>query len=318
VEEWEETASDGLKVTIRETDRGDTVETAALHNENFGGFSDKGLDGPYTARFRAKRKRRPGIGHNRPPVRLLECRRLVGGAGPAGWAGIQPSGPPPSVCQAIRQTEQSVPPCLTPERDRAEEQERLEWRIKQLDEPTDPNAGTSASFARGILREERLQLLAQHTERRIQALYCQRYKPSRGLEAKRFPKLPVVATKLLPKEARRQPAAERRAELNVLVANYLARGGEIAICPPETTSAQLKKQKPQTKMGRPLVASEEQVQHILKLRKQGKSIRRIADDLGLGRGVVERTIAKHKPKWKQPTPAAPLQLATCPAPRLRP
>jgi hypothetical protein len=253
VEEWEETASDGLKVTIRETDRGDTVETAALHDENFGGFGDKGLDGPYTARFRAKRRRRPGIGHNRPPVRFLKCRHLIGGAGPTGWAGIQPSGPPPSVCQAIRQTEQSVPPCLTPERDWAEEQERLEWRIKQLDESTDPNAGPSASFARGILREERLQLLSQHTERRIQALYCRRYKPSKALEAKRFPKLLVVSTKLLPKEARRQPAAERRAELNALVANYLARGGEIAICPPETTTAQLNKRKTKTKMGRRLI-----------------------------------------------------------------
>jgi hypothetical protein len=253
VEEWEETASDGLKVTIRETDRGDTVETAALHDEKFGGFGDKGLDGPYTAGFRAKRKRRPSIGHNRPPVRLLKCRHLIGGAGPTGWAGIQPSGPPPFVCQAIRQTEQSVPPCLTPERDRAEAQERLEWRLKQLDEPTDQNAGPSASFARGILREERLQLLSQHTERRIQALYCRRYKPSRALEAKRFPKLPAVATKLLPKEARWQPAAERRAELNVLVANYLARGGEIAICPPETTTAQPIKRKTKTKMGRPLI-----------------------------------------------------------------
>ena len=58
---WDETAPDGLKVTIRETDRGDTVETGALYDENFGGFGDKGLDGAYTPRFRAKRKRPPAL-----------------------------------------------------------------------------------------------------------------------------------------------------------------------------------------------------------------------------------------------------------------
>jgi hypothetical protein len=246
VEEWDETAPDGLKVTIRETDRGDTVETSALYDENFGGFGDEGSDGAYTTRFRAKRKRPPGIGHNRPPVRVLKCRHLIGGAGPTGWAGIQPSGPPPFVRQAVRQAEQELPLWLTPEQDRAEEQERLEWRLDQLEKPTDPKAGPSASFARGILREEKFQLLAQHTERRIQALHCRRYKPSSALEAKRFPKLGKVATKLLPKEARRQPAAERRAELEVLVADYFARGGKITICPSETVS----KRKTKKKMGR--------------------------------------------------------------------
>jgi hypothetical protein len=240
VEEWEETASDGLKVTIRETDRGGTVETAALHNENFGGFGDKGLDGPYTARFRAKRRRRPGIGHNRPPVRLLKCRHLIGGAGPTGWAGIQPSGPPPFVCQAVRRAEQK-PPRVNPERDRAEWLERVEHRLEQIErQPTKLD----------LFREWKYSRLREHTERRIRALYTRRYKPSAALEAKRFPKLGKVATKFLPKEARRQPAAERRAELSVFVANYLARGGKIAICSPETTTAQLNKRKTKTKMGR--------------------------------------------------------------------
>jgi hypothetical protein len=250
-QEIDKIGPDSLKVTIQQTDRGDTVETAALYDENFGGFGDIGLDGPYTAQFRAKRKRRPGIGHNRPPVRLLKCRHLVGGAGPTGWAGVQPSGPPPFVRQAVRELEQVRP---DPDwRQHAEWLETLERRLRKLDEPTDPNAGPSASYARGVLREERFQFLAQHTERRVQKLYCRRYKPSAVLEAKRFPKLPAVATKLLPKEARQQPAAERRAELNVLVANYLARGGEIAICPPETTTAQLNKRKTKPKMGRPLI-----------------------------------------------------------------
>jgi hypothetical protein len=214
-EEIDKIGPDSLKVTIRQTDRGDAVETADLYDEDFGGFGDRGLDGPYTERFRVKRER-GRIGHNRPPGQLLKCRHLLGGAGSTGWVGVQPSAPPPFVRQAVQAAEQSVRLWHAPECDRAEELERLEWRLKRLAEPTDPNAGPSASYARGILREERLQLLAQHAERRIQALYCRRYKPSAALEAKRFPKLPVVATKLLPKETRRQPAAERRGELNLL------------------------------------------------------------------------------------------------------
>jgi hypothetical protein len=112
------------------------------------------------------------------------------------------------------------------------------------------------------------------------------------LEAKRFPKLPVVATKLLPKEARRQPAAERRAELSLLLADYLARGGEITICRPETASAQLKKQKPKAKMGRPPIGERPMT-------------------------AAERK-RRSRAKWKQPTPAAPYSLAKCPAPRLVP
>jgi hypothetical protein len=278
VENWEEPAPG---VVIRQTDRGDIAETVDLYDEGFGGFGDKGPDGPYTGRFGVKRKRRPGLGHNRPPVRLLKCRHLIGGGGPTGWAGVQPSEPPPFVRQAIRQAEQKLPhdPWATPGRDRAEELERLERRLRRLEEPTDPNAGPSASFARGILREEKFALLAQHTERRIQKLYCRRYKPSAALEAKRFPKLARVATKLLPKEVRRQPAAERRAGLEALVADYLARGGKITACPPETATAQLNKRKTKTKMGRPLIGKRTMT-------------------------AAERK-RRSRAKWKQPTPAAP-------------
>jgi hypothetical protein len=282
-EEIDTIGPDSLKVTIQQTDRGDAVETADLYDEDFGGFGDWGLDGPYTERFRVEGKRRLGIGHS--PGQLLKCRHLIGGAGPTGWVGVQPSGPPPFVRQAVQAAEQSVRLWHASECDRAEELERLEWRLKRLVEPTDPNAGPSASYARGVLREEKFALLAQHTERRIQALYCRRYKPSAALEAKRFPKLPVVATKLLPKEARRQPAAERRAELSLLLADYLARGGEITICRPETASAQLKKQKPKAKMGRPPIGERPMT-------------------------AAERK-RRSRAKWKQPTPAAPYSLAKC-------
>lgn len=237
-EELDKIGPDSLKVTIRQTDRGDTVEDADLYTENFGGF---GLAGEDRGDFLGGRT----------------------GRGPKGWAGVPPSGLPPFVQQAIRAAEKLRGPDLgAPDR------------------------------VDGVLREEKLSLLAQHTEQRIQALYCRRHKPSAALEAKRFPKLPAIAAKLVPKEARQQPAAERRVELNLLVANYLARGNEIAICPPETTTAQLNKRKTKTKMGRPLIGKRPMT-------------------------AAERK-RRSRAKWKQPTPAAPLQLAKCPAPRLVP
>jgi hypothetical protein len=227
-----------LKVTIRPTDRGDTVEDADLYDENFGGF---GL---------AREDRGDFLG-GRP------------GCGPKGWAGVQPSGPPPFVQQAIRAAEKLRGPDLgAPDR------------------------------VDGILGEEKLPLLAQHTERRIQALYCRRHRSSAALEAKRFPRLPALDEKIFPKETRRQPATERRPKLNLLVADYLARGGEITFCPPEMTTAQLKNRKTKTKMGRPPIFGKAMSQAQRKRRSRAK--------------------------WKQPTPAAPLQLAKCPAPRLVP
>jgi hypothetical protein len=237
-EELDKIGPDSLKVTIRQTDRGDTVEDANLCDENFGGF---GLAREDKGDFLGGRA----------------------GRGPKGWAGVLPSEPPPFVQQAIRAAEKLRGPDL--------------GATDRVD---------------GILDEEKRPLLAQHTERRIQALYCRRHRPSAALEAKRFPRLPALDEKIFPKEARRQPAAERRPELNLLVADYLARGGEITFCPPEMTTAQLKKRKTKTKMGRPPIFGKAMSQAQRKRRSRAK--------------------------WKQPTPAAPLQLAKCPAPRLVP
>jgi hypothetical protein len=260
-EEIDKIGPDGLKVTIRQTDRGDTIEDADLYDENFGGFGPSDNDGAYTARFRVNRKRsRAGIGHNRPPARILKCRHLLGGVGPTGWAGVQSSGPTPFVQQAIRAAEKIRGPDLGPP-----------LRVE------------------GALRAEKFPLLAQHTERRIQALFCRHHKPTAALEAKRFPRLPPIATKLVPKEASR-PAAVRRVELKILVAKYLAAGGTITVCPPETTS----KRKMKTKMGRPPIGDKAMTPAERQRRRRAKI------------------------KWKQPTPAVTLRLAKRPTPRLVP
>jgi hypothetical protein len=216
-EEFDELGPDDVKVIIRQTDRGDTIEDADLEAEDFGGFGLTAEDGSD----------------------LLTGRI---GRGPKGWAGIPPSRSPPFILQAIRQAEQ-VPPRLDPEGDRAEWLERVERRLEQIErQPTKLD----------LFREWKYLRLREHTERRIQALYCRRYKPSATLEAKRFPKLPAIATKLLPKIARRQPAAERRAELAGLVAQFLAYGGKVAQCPSEMTTVQLARGKRKIKIGRPL------------------------------------------------------------------
>src|SRR5262249_26668055 len=84
----------------------------------------------------------------------------------------------------------------------------------------------------GSFAMKKFSFLAQHTEVRIQAAWCRRYRPSRELEAKRFPKLKRIETKLLPKEApgRAQRRATMRAELNALELP------EVTPCPSEWTS----------------------------------------------------------------------------------
>jgi hypothetical protein len=286
-EEIDKIGPESLKVTIRQTDRGDTVEDANLYDEDFGGFGASGEDGPYTATFRVTRRPRRLIGYDGGPALGALIRRRPE-LGPHGWAAIQPSDPYPFVRQAVRELEQVRP---DPDwRPHAEWLEALERRLRKLDEPTDPNAGPSASYARGVLREERFQFFAQHTERRVQKLYCRQYKPSAVLEAKRLPRLPVVATKLVPKDVQRQPAAERRAGLNDLVAQFLSAGGQIKKCPPETTTAQRKR-----KIGRPSIGDRAMTNRERKRRQRERE--------------------KHELiKLRQPLP----RLAICPASRLRP
>jgi hypothetical protein len=134
-----------------------------------------------------------------------------------------------------------VPPQVDPERDRAEWSRRVEQVERQ---PTKFD----------LFREWKYSRLGEHTERRIQALYCRRYRPSATLEARRFPKLPAIATKLLPQDSQRQSAATRRADLNDLIAQFFAAGGKVTQCAPETTTAQLAKiERRKIKIGRPLI-----------------------------------------------------------------
>jgi hypothetical protein len=107
---------------------------------------------------------------------------------------------------------------------------------------------------RNILHAERAQLYAQHTERRVQALIRRGFKPSRQLEAKRFPTLKrVAASPLLTRDylSRGLRSAKDAAleECRRLVAQFIAAGGEVRACPPEKLAAQVGARAP--KMGRP-------------------------------------------------------------------
>jgi hypothetical protein len=148
----------------------------------------------------------------------------------------------PHLRQAIRQAEQKLP-VITPERDRAEHLDKLARRLELLAAPTDPNSGPSPKVARGILREERAEFFGQHAERRVQALFTRRYRPSRALEDKRLPKLAKIKTKLLPREelGKAERRIAMRAELERLVATYLAQSGSITQCPAEKTTRMLNK-----------------------------------------------------------------------------
>jgi len=92
---------------------------------------------------------------------------------PRGWA-AEPSGEPQYLWQAIRAAEQGKLPKPMPE----------------------PIALPMARpfTAQGILHEERAHFYAEHTARRVQALFLRQYKPSRVLEEKWFSRLKRIKT----------------------------------------------------------------------------------------------------------------------------
>jgi hypothetical protein len=142
----------------------------------------------------------------------------------------------PFAHQAIRQAQQTLP-LVDPVKDRRESLDGLAGL------PADP-----PFTPRGILHAERAQLYAQHTERRIQALYCRQFKPSKKLELRRMPvlkrvnKSPLLTKIYLVRESGDVRAA-KRPELEGLVAAYLAGGGGVRLCPPEMTAQQVAKLK---------------------------------------------------------------------------
>jgi hypothetical protein len=195
----------------------------------------------------------------------------------------------PHLRQAIRQAEQKLP-AATPEdgalyklhagkagdrgadgdavlaeRGRAEDLDRLARRLDLLAAMTDPNSGPSRSFACGILHEEKSEFFAQHTARRVQALHTRRYRPSRALEAKRFPKLPKIKTKLLPKEelGKAERRIAMRGELEQAVASF---EGATTQCPAETTTRMLNKRR----VGRPTIGDRKMTDAERKQRQRAK------------------------------------------------
>jgi hypothetical protein len=173
------------------------------------------------------------------------------GRGPRGWA-AEPPGPPPYLVWAVWQAE------------RPGERIRLD--------PSEP-ARPSDSFSRGVLHAERAQFYAQHTARRVQALVRRGFKPSKKLEAKRFPTLKrVAANPLLTRDylSRGLRAAKdaAQAECQTLVAQFLAAGGEVRACPPEKLAVGVRA----PKMGRPpltgraLTTAERVRKHRMKLK----------------------------------------------------
>jgi hypothetical protein len=155
-----------------------------------------------------------------------------------------------------RQFEQAIN--FNPEREKAEHQERMAERETALDEPYGKD---KHRYARGIYHLEYREMLAQHTERRIQALKCRHYKPSKALELKRFPQLARVETKLWPREHGRglgyaslpEWREAQRRELDQLVTAYSAFVAPPTACPPETTTRMLDKMRKKRPVGRPTV-----------------------------------------------------------------
>jgi hypothetical protein len=173
------------------------------------------------------------------------------------WRKIRPQRPTsnqacfPFAQQAIKQAEQELP-FVNPKWDHEEliaQRERLSAFVnREFVGLLGDNPGCDP-----VIRHlERADFYAQHTERRVQALFLRGFKPSKKLELKRLPKLRRLASNpLLTNDflyrGFRQTKDDRRAECALLVARFEAEGSLIQVCPPEKTAAQLNKKK----MGRP-------------------------------------------------------------------
>jgi len=209
---------------------------------------------------------------------------------PKRWATERPSnGAHPFVVQAWRheevnarardedrqrEFERSID--FDPVHDRYEDLDRIARRLELLEKKTDPNKGpgrwdappslskvpiparapNDSFYARGVLREEKIAVLAQHTERAIQKVWCSRYKPSKKLELKRFPTLKRVASNpLLTKDyltrGLRSIKDARRAECELLLAQFFAEREKV-VCAPEKTA----EQKVAPRIGRPPIGKQ--------------------------------------------------------------
>lgn len=204
----------------------DNTTGPVLEDEYFGGFRP-------TEKDFSKKKRKDGR-------YCSDGEFSRSGRGPKGWAGEPPDQMPPFARQLVRQAEQVLPQ-VTPD----SRSGRMADRRDPDDRPLTPH---------GILHAERRWFYAQHTERRVQALYLRRYKPSKKLELKRMPTLtrlpssPLLTRNYLARGLR-QIGDDRRVEYELLLARFLAEGGVVRVCPAEKTAAQLQKRK----IGRPSI-----------------------------------------------------------------
>jgi len=228
----------------QETNFSDLQLDPAMEQEFFGGFV------PSNGEFQRHRQRSPG------------------------WAAEMPEGFPPFVHKRLWERDHQQRPAVTPERNRADEIKRQTARQEKLDTPTNASVGPSKLFARGIRLEERSRFanrdpvaedndgvdryeffdgrLEDHCANEWRD--CRELKPSRRLEAKRFPKLKRIKLNPLLTETylRRGLKSEkdkRRAFAAEKVAEFLAKGGTVKVFPPETLAAKVRK----PKMGRPRV-----------------------------------------------------------------
>ena len=154
----------------------------------------------------------------------------------------------PGARRLTRLAEQQRP-TVTPERDRDDDVARQDSRQARLERPTNSNAGPSTTFARGVRHTEYAQFLSRSGEQRTQKLVTGGFKPSKALQAERFPKLkrvplnPAVTNEYLSRRLRSEKDHARM--LGVL----LSRGVQVQVCPPETLAAKVRK----PKIGRPRV-----------------------------------------------------------------
>jgi len=225
-----------------------------LEDEFFGGFRPSIVDDPPENESLLKARPERARVLNTLPVEQRGFSRYRQRS--SGWAGEMPTGYPPFVHKGLWEKNHPERPTPAPERDNAERAERRRAAQERFGGPMNPNKGPSKTFAYGIrpLEEsgaaaEDMARLSRNRVKWTHNLRCG-HRPSRALEAKRFPKLKRVSLNpLVTNEYLRRGGGRKKEQLRAEAQYWFARCA-IDVFPPEKFAAELR---PGPKMGRPTI-----------------------------------------------------------------
>jgi hypothetical protein len=196
----------------------------------------------------------------------LRKSRLPWQRAPHQWAAEQPAPPWPYGWRLVWEAEHAPPPELDEGRDDRPRRRLGGYAQPRWDLIEKWQCG-AAKWKKRAQRQLSVSVQSWKSDEKIRAKLAEAFfgaaPPSKTaselLKGKRKPRppqrllvLPKVNIKLLPWASKKQvPKAELRAEVDGLIAEFFAAGGQREICPPETTTRMIEKRNEKRPVGRP-------------------------------------------------------------------